>query len=170
MLDSRAPMAQIEAEKRQDETVDKEVEKLLMETRHWRTANSAQWVAWGIVQAKVPGMDEALKAQKTSTPKSEGTITQAPQAHLGSHPLSLETRKPCQNDEEKRPEGSKEVPNEGLGKEEEAEDEEEEEDFDYLGYAQERAMLFWGDVLQLGIVKREDLPKELLEKVKVVEY
>ena len=170
MLDSRAPMAQIEEEKRQDETVDKEVEKLVVETRHWRIANSAQWVAWGIVQAKVPGMDDALEAQKTSTPNSEDTIMQAPQAHLGSHSLSLETREPSQNDKEQRPEGSKEVPNKGLDEEEEEEEEEKEEDFDYLGYAQERAMFFWGDILQLGIVKREDLPKELLEKVKVVEY
>ena len=166
VLDSRTPTAQMEEEKRQDETVDKEVEKLLTETRHWRIANSAQWVAWGIVQAKVPGMDEALEAQKASTPKSEDTILQVPQADLGSDPLSREIREPSHNDGGKRPEGSEEVSNKGLDEEEE----EGEEDFDYLGYAQERAMFFWGDILQLGIVKREDLPKELLEKVKIVEY
>ena len=26
------------------------------ETRVWRIANSAMWVAWGIVQAKIPGL------------------------------------------------------------------------------------------------------------------
>ena len=126
-------MAQVEEEKRQDEAVKSEVKKLLRETRLWRVANSAQWVAWGIVQTKVSGMDEALEAQKNSTPKSEDSIIRAPQAHLDSEL-------------------------------------EEAEEFDYLGYAQERAMFFWGDVLQLGIVKREDLPEELLNKVKVVEY
>ena len=157
MLDSRAPMAQIEEEERQDEVAENEVKKLLTETRHWRIANSAQWVAWGIVQAKVPGMDEALEAQKTSTPKSEDTIIQ----HFGSDPLSQEIGEVAQNAQEKRPESREVMLDEGL---------EEEEEFDYLGYAQERAMFFWGDILQLGIVKREDLPEELLNKVKVVEY
>ena len=161
MLDSRAPMAQIEEEKRQDEAVESEVEKLVTETRLWRIANSAQWVAWGIVQAKVSGMDEALEAQKNSTPKSEDTIIRAPQAHLDSEPLSQENRGLAQVALKKRPESREEVPEEGN---------EEAEEFDYLGYAQERAMFFWGDVLQLGIVKREHLPEELLNKIKVVKY
>ncbi|CAF9928437.1 MAG: hypothetical protein ALECFALPRED_004056 [Alectoria fallacina] len=156
MLDSRAPMAQVEEEKRQDEAVESEVRKLVTETRLWRVANSAQWVAWGIVQAKVPGMDEALEARMNSSPDSEDTIIRTPQGYLSSNPLSLENRETAQDGHEKRPERREEVP-------------EEEEGFDYLGYAQERALFFWGDILQLGIVKREDLPKELLNKVKVVE-
>lgn len=159
MLDSRTPMAQIEEERRQDEAVESEIRKLVMETRLWRVANSAQWVAWGIVQAKVPGMDEALEAQKNSTPKSEDTIIRTPQGNLGSDPICQEVGELVH---EKRPESRGEVPEEGH--------EEEEDEFDYLGYAQERAMFFWGDVLQHGIVKREDLPEELLSKVKIVEY
>lgn len=51
------------------------------------------------------------------------------------------------------------------------EDEEQEGDeFDYLAYSQDRALFFWGDALVLGIVERDDLPKSLLEKVKIVEY
>ena len=42
--------------------------------------------------------------------------------------------------------------------------------FDYLGYAQERALFFWGDVLQLGLVQRAELPAEVLRKVKIVPY
>lgn len=42
--------------------------------------------------------------------------------------------------------------------------------FDYLGYAQERALFFWGDILQLGLVQREELPAEVLRKVKIVPY
>lgn len=157
MLDSRAPPAQIaEEEKQRDEALETKIDRLSKETRMWRIANSAQWVAWGIVQAKVPGMDEALEAQKNTTRKSEDTACQTtPQAHLSSDPLSPEMAEIAQDAHDKRPE-------------EDTHDEEEE--FDYLGYAHERALLFWGDVLQLGIVKREDLPKELLEKVKIVEY
>ena len=161
MLDSRVPIAQMEEEKRQDEAVESEVKKLLTETRLWRIANSAQWVAWGIVQAKVSGMDQALEAEKNSTPKSEDAIIRAPSIRLDSDPLGQENEVLAQDPHGKRPESREEVPEEGQ---------EEEEEFDYLGYAQERAMFFWGDVLQLGIVKGEDLPAELLNKVKVVNY
>ncbi|KAI5783652.1 choline kinase-like protein [Geopyxis carbonaria] len=37
--------------------------------------------------------------------------------------------------------------------------EEEEEEFDYLEYAKQRAALFWGDVVELGIVKKEEVPE-----------
>ena len=48
--------------------------------------------------------------------------------------------------------------------------EEEHEEFDYLGYAQHRAMFFWGDMLQMGLVKEEELPEEMRSKVKIVPY
>lgn len=53
---------------------------------------------------------------------------------------------------------------------EEEEDNEDDGEFDYLAYAQDRAIFFWGDALQLGIVKRVDLPSALLQKIKIVEY
>lgn len=150
MLDSRAPPAQIaEEEKQRDEALESEIKRLSEETRLWRVANSAQWVAWGIVQAKVPGMQEALDAQRSATPKPDQN---APSDTDPSTPKTGESAK-------------------GAGDDAPPEDtQDEEEGFDYLGYAHERAMFFWGDVLQLGIVKREDLPRELLEKVKIVEY
>ena len=155
MLDSRAPPSQIaEEEKQRDANLEFEIKRLSHETRLWRVANSAQWVAWGIVQAKVPGMDEALEAAKSGTPKSEDTIVQAFQSQLDSDPLSSEMEGVAQDAQDKRPE-------------EEGDDDEE---FDYLGYAQERAMFFWGDVLTLGIIKRDELPESLLERVKIVDY
>ena len=160
-LDSGASMAQIEEDKRQDEATESQVKNLRRETELWRPANSAQWVAWGIVQAKVPGMDEALEAQKSSTPKSEDTMIRAPQSQLNTDPLSPENEELAQGEHEKRPESREEVSEDG---------DDEAEEFDYLGYAQERAMFFWGDVLRLGIVKEEDLPVELLKKVKFVKY
>lgn len=114
------------------------------------------WIAWGIVQAKVAGMNEALRARKRSVEPMK----------LDSDPLSQEVPDLAKDVQDKRPE------NWGPEAANEDEDEiaEEEEEFDYLGYSQDRAMFFWGDVLQLGIVKREGLPQELLEKIKIVEY
>ena len=48
-------------------------------------------------------------------------------------------------------------------------DGEEGEEFDYLAYAQDRAMFFWGDMVNLGLVRREELPEELVRRLKVVE-
>jgi len=48
--------------------------------------------------------------------------------------------------------------------------EDKEDEFDYLAYAQDRALFFWGDVVGLGIVKKEDLPQDLVKKMKVVDH
>ncbi|KAL9128194.1 MAG: hypothetical protein Q9217_003094 [Psora testacea] len=162
VLDSRTPPLQYaEDESFREKVLEIEIERLRHETRLWRVANSAQWVAWGIVQAKVPGMNETLDAPTTgtSTPKSLDPPDPHPQARLESDPISPKVGGLVIDVHCKRPESSEVV-----------EESQEEEGFDYLGYAQDRAMFFWGDVLQLGIMKREDLPKELLEKVKIVEY
>lgn len=53
---SQASQAEMSAE----EEHDKEVRFLMQQTRLWRVICSAQWVAWGIVQAKVPGMEEGI--------------------------------------------------------------------------------------------------------------
>lgn len=122
------------------------------EARLWRVANSAHWVAWGIVQAKVPGMEEALKAEKCPIFEAAGMLQNA--AEPAAERPTVETSAGA----------SQEYENKGE------EEEEEEEDFDYLAYSQDRAMLFWGDVLQLGIVKQEQLPATLLDKIKQVQY
>ncbi|KAL2180995.1 kinase-like domain-containing protein [Thermothelomyces heterothallicus CBS 202.75] len=65
MLDARAPAGGWkEEERKREEEAEAKVKALLEETRLWRTANSAQWVAWGIVQAKIPGLDAAGGAKK----------------------------------------------------------------------------------------------------------
>lgn len=43
------------------------------------------------------------------------------------------------------------------------------DEFDYLGYSQNRAYFFWGDMVQLGIVKPEELPEELRSRLKLVD-
>ena len=142
----------------------------------WRVANSAHWVAWGIVQANVKGMDDALKAQKRTKHPTNADEAPPPARVLGYDPLTPENETLALAAEDKRPESfgrtpnnSEKMPNQEGGKDEN-ESEDEEAGFDYLGYAQDRAMFFWGDVLQLGLVQRDNLPPALLEKVKFVEY
>lgn len=149
MLDSRAPPGSTsqsynyaEEEEQRLKATEQEVERLREEARVWRVANTAQWVAWGIVQAKLPELDaEAERDVKEDSEEGNGV--------LGSDKL--------------------EPVYEAKAKEM-AIEEEEEDEFDYLAYAQERAMFFWGDVVGLGIVKKEELPEGLWERCKVVDY
>jgi len=170
MLDSRHPAGlagndYAEEEKQREAEVDRQVEELLKEVKIWRIANSAQWVAWGIVQAKVPELDEPktviTDAETTDEPAAtENSVSGAAKSSSHSNPP-----------EDKRPEGLKaEALLQGdSAKEAEALDDEEDE-FDYLGYAQDRALFFWGDVVSLGLVKKEELPANLVQDMKVVEY
>ncbi|KAJ5245406.1 hypothetical protein N7489_005502 [Penicillium chrysogenum] len=119
-------------EQSKESELDAEVRFLMQQTRMWRAMNSAQWVAWGIVQAKVPGMEEGiaemLAARNGPSENGNGDDTKTPPV--------------------------------------DAEIEEDEGDFDYLAYAQDRVMFFWGDLLSLNLIKPEELPAPLLEHVK----
>ncbi|KAL7621437.1 hypothetical protein AAE478_008759 [Parahypoxylon ruwenzoriense] len=160
MLDSRTPAGGWkEEEKRRDEQVETQVEALIEETRIWRIANSAQWVAWGAMQAKIPGFDNDVSTSHipgtaastftndTSTPSETSTVTEA------------------------TPE--KDVPIDGAVQPAAVASSDEEEsdaaEFDYLAYAQERAMFFWGDCIKMGLLKEEDLPESVRAKVKYVD-
>jgi choline kinase len=121
MLDARVPPGGWkEEEKRREEVAENWVRDLMEETRLWRAANSAQWVAWGIVQAKVPGLE--------GVGLPEGGTTDFEEAEI------------------------------------------DDDSFDYLGYAQERALFFFGDCALMGLVKIDELPEELRARVKFVEY
>ncbi|KAM5358200.1 hypothetical protein ACJZ2D_015496 [Fusarium nematophilum] len=112
MLDARVPPGGWSAaERANEERSEQRVRELLEETRLWRPANHVMWVAWGIVQAKVPGLDESLTEEDVGP-----------------------------------------------------------DEFDYLSYTQDRAMFFWGDCVQMGLVKKEDLPQALQQRLKIVEY
>ncbi|KAI1391958.1 kinase-like protein [Hypoxylon trugodes] len=123
MLDSRAPPGGWkEEEKRREEQAESQVEALVEEARIWRVANSAFWIAWGVLQAKIPGFDG---------------------------------------------DGDADAVDGNKGEEEEAEAAEE---FDYLAYAQDRAMFFLGDCVLLGLVRVEDLPEGIRGKLTFVDY
>lgn len=161
MLDSRIPGGisssndyDIEEDMRL-KAIDEEVETLVRETRIWRIANSAQWVAWGIVQAKVPGLDEEEEQEV---------------------PLKTEVEHIQSQHKDKRPEGlvaeaiahgGSEEEIEKARKDEEADGDDE---FNYLAYARERALFFWGDCVALGLIKKEELPSAVTNELKIVEY
>ncbi|WPH03502.1 choline kinase [Acrodontium crateriforme] len=128
---------------------DAEVKRLMHETRLWRLANTTQWVAWGIVQAKVHGMPDF--AHSASATKMETGL----QEDLGERAEIYRELAGDQN------------PDEAVL---DTDEDEQEEEFDYLGYAQHRAMFFWGDAVQLGLVKLEDLPDAVKEKIKMVPH
>ncbi|EHL01035.1 putative Choline kinase [Glarea lozoyensis 74030] len=88
-----------EEERKREAEIERQVTALLEETRIWRLANSAQWVAWGIVQATVPELDN-----KDSDPGSPETVTDTNELVASPAPLA----DPSQKNSlvaEKRPEG-----------------------------------------------------------------
>ncbi|KAF2769411.1 kinase-like protein, partial [Teratosphaeria nubilosa] len=155
MLDARAPYTPPQQappasceEATEKASEDLEVKRLIYETRLWRLANSAMWVAWGTVQAKVPGMPDFPSTEDKETEAEK--VGDAAREDLGEDSEDIKALARVQSAK--------------------TEPDEQEEEFDYLGYAQHRAMFFWGDALQLGIVKKEELPDGLLEKIKSVPY
>lgn len=142
MLDARVPPGGWkEEERRANEQTEETVRELLRETRLWRPICSAQWVAWGIVQAKIPGYMEEVEEQDAD---ANGNA-EAKQQELEQRPDS--------------PAGS------GNGSAEEHQ-----EGFDYLSYAHDRALFFWGDCVAMGLIGLDELPEGLRERVKTVDY
>lgn len=145
----------------------------MKEARLWRVANSAQWVAWGIVQAKVPELDDP---QVAASPDELSPALITPTSDASPSMASLPSDQPSEELQQKQESQSHDKRPEGLIAEALLSGQnvdsvaEEDEEFDYLGYAQERAMFFWGDVVALGLVKREELPEALRGRLKVVPY
>jgi len=153
-----------EEEAQREREVDVQVEKMLKEVRIWRVANSAQWVAWGIVQAKVPELDAVEHGEVTeSVQRPDDKENGKPQLLDNSIKESQKGREGGNTEEMASADSAKDA------EQPEGEDEEEEE-FDYLAYAQDRAMFFWGDVVGLGLVKKEELPEKLVSQLKIVDY
>jgi choline kinase len=158
MLDSRTPAGATnyqEEEERRVKEVERQVEVLMAETRLWRIANSAQWVAWGIVQYNIPELDAVDDAS---------AVTDSPSPDASSGVPVPEKSARCNSPKHV---GGAELAGAALLEEEAVE---EDDEFDYLGYAQERAMFFWGDCVGLGLVKLEELPERVQKEIKVVGY
>ena len=139
--------AQIEDRPDMDEfSIDAQVKQLMQEAQLWRLANTAQWVAWGIVQARVPGLEDY------GTAKDKGE-------HAGN--ASSKSHDECQLGEEKESDDDEE---------EAPETDDESEEFDYLRYARSRAMFFWSDCVRMGFVKAGDLPKSVRDDIRIIPH
>jgi choline kinase len=176
-----ADFAREEEEEERQREIQKEVDYLLWETGLWRLANSALWIMWGVMQAKIPGLPVELGGQEYSESPQLKEL-QLPDSGFVDGDTDLVKAQ----DVGQRLEASEQgvgngmadaggvgaeglvqdvkdmVPEGGIGAEE--------NDFDYLGYSRERAMFFWGDAVKLGIVKMEELPEDLRKEIKIVEY
>jgi choline kinase len=167
MLDARAPPGESysyqEQEAQAEQEAEEETKRLMAETRLWRLANSAHWTAWGIVQANIPGLpvDE--------DDKGEGERANEQAKELDSATLEMRVEADAQG---KAQEGvtSGGIDGADVSHNEEEQHQDEDEEFDYLAYAHERALFFWGDAIALGIIRAEELPEEIRKRVKIVEY
>jgi choline kinase len=136
------------------------------------------WVAWGIVQAHVPGLPDfdALDKQAKQANASASNPSAAA-AELDS--ATAEMQAEAEAEEKKAGAGivSEKAEEQATGDNKtQAEQDadlfkpQDEEEFDYLAYANDRAMFVWGDAIRMGIVRAEDVPEELRSRAKVVEY
>lgn len=154
MLDARAPPGGwIEEERRREELLERQVDELMEETRLWRAANSAMWVAWGIVQAKVPGF---------SLPPKEGSATSLLVDHDDDITIDGETAV-------EGGDGATNIGGDGANADD-ADAAEPEEEFDYLGYSQERAFFVLGDCIKAGLLQLDELPEDVQAKVKMIDF
>jgi choline kinase len=171
MLDSRAPPGEkySEQEAQRERQTEEESRRLMAETKLWRLANSAMWVAWGIVQAQVPGLPDFEAEEKRANANESA-------AELESATTEMRAEAEAVAKEEKKTGSvSREKVYEKEGAETGAEDadifkSQDEEEFDYLAYAQDRAMFLWGDAIRMGMIKAEELPEDVRQRVRMVEY
>lgn len=227
MLDVRAQQgSNYEAEEKERERKqEEEISRLMHETRLWRMANTAHWVAWGIVQAKVPELDEEESAKGkvgnakgkakevlervvegvksglsgrrgsrgVAHPDGTGKVLAEPVDEENAAAAAGEAdgvqESAVQDDEEASAKQNGTTTNDATKEattaastdksdteaasaepEHDSNPEEEAEEFDYLAYAQDRAMFFWGDALQMGLIEEKELPEEVRERVKRVAY
>lgn len=169
-----------EEEKRQKE-VQKEVDYLLWETGLWRLANSAQWVMWGVMQAKIPGLPLELGGQEYSESPQLKELQLPDSGFVDGDTDSVKMQGTGQKPLAPEQDAGNRITDTGGSEVERLADHTndkrrmdetgaEENDFDYLGYSRERAMFFWGDAVKLGIVRMEELPEDLREEIRIVEY
>lgn len=173
MLDSRAPPGQSyqEQEAQAERDTEEETRRLMAETKLWRIANSAMWVAWGIVQAHVPGLpdfDAADDAANSNTENPTATALDGATADVKVEAEAEEQETPAVSTKETEP--KEDEAKQELDQDTDLFKSQDDEEFDYLAYAQDRAMFVWGDLVGMGLVKKEELPEALVTRMKIVEY
>ncbi|PYH92528.1 choline kinase [Aspergillus ellipticus CBS 707.79] len=149
-----APCLDVSAvSKGHEDSVDARIQFLMRQTRLWRVLNSAQWVAWGIVQAKVAGMEEGIAANEAAAKAHNGNGHHSTNGN-GAHTDTTTERR----DSTATPPVDADV--------------DESDEFDYLAYAQDRAMFFWSDLLSMKFIQEDELPETMVAQIKsrIIEY
>ena len=158
-----------------DQEINAATQTLMRETRLWRPANTAQWVAWGIVQATIPeladdGGSEFDHHQPGKLERGFGPELRADSESESGSGSESETEIDKSMKLEKHGNVAS-VKASGTSRGEAATQSTATcvTDFDYLSYARDRALLFWGDLVAFGIVDEKELPVEVRERMKTVE-
>ena len=144
-----------------EELLAAEMQRLLNETRIWRLVNSALWTMWGVMQAEIPDLpadienDDNINIETESCTDADDESVAPDARHATAGKAELRQEEEDVGEPPLSPTLSEQA---------------EEPEFDYLAYSRSRAMFFWGDAVGLGIVRREDLPKNLASAVRVLEY
>ncbi|KAH6644534.1 hypothetical protein C7974DRAFT_298597 [Boeremia exigua] len=169
MLDSRAPPGQSyqEQEAQAERNTEEEAHRLMAETKLWRVACSAMWVAWGIVQAHVPGLPDFDAVENGASDGPAATALDGATTDVEIEAEKEEEKTPAVSTKESEP-IDEDKPE--LDQDADLFKSQDDEEFDYLAYAQDRAMFVWGDLVGMGLVKMEDLPETLRQRLKIVEY
>lgn len=200
MLDARIPPGGWrEEEYRREGEKEHKIRDLMAETRLWRLVNSAQWVAWGIVQAKIKGYpDDSKKTEGYDENKGEREDTPTPiqcpregdSSILGGQERRQKlngANNTCASAKQEIVETgttagqvvettkmTQEVPFFGYENEESFSPHESDDvatdEFDYLAYAHDRAMFVLGDCIQAGLIRWEDIDESIHEEVKIIKY
>ncbi|CAN9133587.1 unnamed protein product [Alternaria alternata] len=159
-----------EAEMKRD--TEDEIQRLMAETRLWRLASSVVWIAWGIVQASIPGLPNFDTEEKNEggtigeeSRSPESSITEV-KAGTETKEVNLENSRVSKGIGRQKDVGTKTNTDQNVAISRLQDGEE----FDYLAYAQNRAMFAWGDAIRLGFVKAEELPDSVRERAKIVHY
>ena len=152
--------------------MEQEVDRLLEEATLWRAATSVLWVAWAIVQADLdkelmrPATCEDDDADSTlgynHWKHRKGTMDSSSKTYPEPQGLASEATGPSMRAGKGERNGSaaeKMVNREHSDRKEDA--------FDYLGCAQDRVLVFWGDVVNLGIISAAELPERVQKRIKV---
>jgi choline kinase len=151
--------------------IEEEVDRLLEEATLWRAATSVLWVAWAIVQANLD--KELIEPAICEDDDPDSTLVHDHQKHrkASMDPSSKTCSEPKRKALETAPSmrASKGVPS-GTTAEKMVtgeHSEQEEDTFDYLGCAQDRVLVFWGDVVNLGIISAAELPERVQRRIKI---
>jgi choline kinase len=155
-----------------EKQIEEEVDRLLEEATLWRAATSVLWVAWAIVQAdldkelKKPPMCEDDDLESTLgynyRKHRKGTMDLSSKAYSEPQGPASETNGSSTRAGEGKRNGSpteKMLHGEHSGRKEDV--------FDYLGCAQDRVLVFWGDVVNLRIISAAELPERVRKRMKI---